>query len=315
MADLNRLHEKRDAKREKVVSCKGVNIRYGMKEICGKKGTNHTFHAVETKNHGVIFMCDECYNKGRQQYTYSIENDLKVNGAKKHGFTYSFEMELSKHEDSFVRMLQYNNFMPTYDSTVAIEYKSPIYQSLNGIRKLFRSMSKELSNDYFDYNVGTHCNIGHTSINLQTIRYLSRFYHSLFLPMSRWLELNPLATEKLYGRQIGGWASPINENTDPFRHENFINLQHTTHVEFRLCKFIDEKQYVDVVQLNTKMMKALINNFIEHFNREDFDTTRYASIRDYRRHKARLTGQKLVSLIEKECIKKNIPFTSLEERE
>ena len=298
-----------DEMRETKVSCKGVVIYGNTKRICGQVGTNKTFHRVVTKNHGSIFLCDECYNRIEG---YNDENGLKVNGVKKHGFTYSFEMELTAHHDAFDRMLQYNNFMPTSDSTVAVEYKSPIYQSLNGIRKLFRSMSNELDHDdYFDYACGTHCNIGHTLINGTTISYLKRFYHSLFIPLSRWLELNPEATEKIYGRSLTRWATPINEYTDPNNHTNFVNLQHNTHVEFRLCKFIDENQYIDCVQLNTKMMTALINNFIEHFNDDDFDTRRYANITEYRKHKATMTGKKLVSLIEKECDKKGYAYTSL----
>ena len=306
MANLNRLYED---KKEVMVKCKGVHIDNGMRTICGCEGTNHTFHAIQTKNHGVIYMCPSCYSKKR---SYSTENSLIVNLAKKHGFTYSFEMELSKHSDSFARMLQYNNFIPTDDITVAIEYKSPIYQSLCGIRKLFRSMTNELSNDYFDYNAGTHCNIGHVNyINDTTINIIGRFYHSLFLPLSQWLELNPLASQEIYGRQIGGWAIPISENSDPYEHKNFINIEHDTHLEFRLCKFVNENQYIDCVQLNTKIVKAIINNFIMHFDAEDFDTTRYKNITEYRRHKARITAKKLVSLLEKECDKKGILYTSL----
>lgn len=306
MANLNRLYE---GKKEVAVNCKGVHIVNGIRQVCGKEGTNHTFHAVQTRNHGVIYMCEECFNKKRSYFT---ENSLVVNKSKKHGFTYSFEMELTKHSDAFVRMLQYNNFLPTSDSTVEIEYKSPIYQSLCGIRKLFRSMSEELTNDYFDYRAGTHCNIGHVEyINSSTIEILGRFYHSLFLPMSQWLELNPLASVEIYGRVIGGWARPIYEGCDPFQHANFINLEHSTHIEFRQCKYINENQYVDCVQLNTKIVKTLINNFIMHFDAEDFDTRRYKNITEYRRHKAQVTAKKIVALLEKECDKKGISYTSL----
>lgn len=295
--------------KEVKVYCKGVHIVEGRKIICGCQGTNKTFHRISTPNHGDVFFCPDCYHK---MEGYETKNDLRVNGKKKHGFTVSIEMELTAHDDAFDRFLQYNNFKPTSDCTVAIEYKSPIYQSLNGVRKLFRSLCNGVNTrDYFDYRCGTHCNIGHDAINSQTIVWLIRFYHSLFLPMSRWLELNPVASEALYGRQIGGWASPINEHTDPLEHTNFINLQHFTHIEFRQCKFINENQYVDLIQLNTKIVKALLNNFVEHFDDDDFDTRRYKNITEFRKHKATLTGKKIVSLLEKECQKRNIPYTSL----
>lgn len=295
-------------KKEVVVKCKGTHIVNGEKVFCGKQGTNHTFHEVPTKNHGVIYMCDDCFHKMESYFT---ENNLIANGEKNHGFTYSFEMELTKHSDNFVRMLQYNGFMPTYDSTVEIEYKSPIYQSLNGIRKLFRSLATELDNDYFDFRSGTHCNIGHKQwINSYYIGIIGLHYHLLFDDMSKWLELNPLASKEIYGRAIGGWAKPI-EYSSPYEHTNFINIEHDTHIEFRLCKFVNENQYIDCVQLNTKIVKAIIKNFLEKYEECDFNTKKFKDFDEFIQYKARFTSNKIIQLLEKECDKKGIPYTSL----
>lgn len=302
--------------REVPVFCKGVIINGSHKRQCSCQGTNKTFHRVHTKNHGDIFLCPDCYSKGeRDIFTYSQENGVRVNGQKKHGFTWSIEMELTSHNDAFCRTLQYNNFMPTYDCTVAVEYKSPIYQSLNGVRKLLRSLRNELNDDYFNYRCGTHCNVGHDMINSVSLDYIRHFYHSLFMPLSNWLLLNPEATEKVFGRQLStsysDWAIAINQNSEPLEHKNFINLQHDTHIEFRLCKFRDEYQYVDCMDLCRKFVDAIITNFVEHFNDDDFDTRRYKTLREYRQHKAVVAGKKLISLIEKYCDKNNIAYTSL----
>lgn len=296
-------------KKEVLVKCKGVHIVNGEKVFCGEVGTNHTFYEVPTKNHGIIYMCPSCYNKKESYFT---ENNLVSNGEKKHGFTYSYEMELTRHDSNFVRMLQYNGFLPTYDSTVAIEYKSPIYQSLNGTRKLFRSLAKELNHDYFQYQCGTHCNIGHKEyINDKYIRIISNKYYLLFGNMSKWLELNPLASQEIYGRAIGGWASTIDENTNPFNHTNFINLEHSTHIEFRQCKFINENQYIDCVQLNTKIVQAIIKNFIQKYEEKDYNTKKFKNFNEYMNYKAKFTSNKIIQLLEKECDKKGIPYTSL----
>lgn len=308
IADEIRQASKED-KKEVAVNCKGVHIVNGQKYVCNKEGTNKTFHAVQTKNHGVIYMCDDCFNKQESYYT---ENSLFVNKDKKHGFTYSYEMELSRHDLAFIRMLQYNNFVPTRDCTVVVEYKSPIYKSLNGNRKLFRSLASALDERYFDYTCGTHCNIGHIDyINASTISIIAEYYKILFLPMSNWLKLNRQASIEIYGRELSHWAMPISETTNPYEHTNFINIEHNTHIEFRQCKFINENQYVDCVQLNTKIMTALINNFLSHYYDEEFDTRRYKTIEQFRQYKASVTANKFIQLLEKECDKKGIPYTSL----
>ena len=225
-------------RRVSVVKCKGIHIVNGEKVVCGKEGTNQDFYQVETKNHGVIYMCPDCYHKVESYYT---ENGLKANQEKKHGFTYSFEFEMTNNQAPYVRTLQYNGFLPTHDSTVSIEYKSPIYQSLNGLRKLFRSLNNELDNSYFEDEAGTHCNIGHVDyINGDSIELIGAFYHELFQDMSDWLKANSYACQVIFGRTLNRWATPIDSYTSPKSHSNFINIEHSTHLEFR----IDRKSVV-----------------------------------------------------------------------
>lgn len=292
-------------RRVSAVNCKGIHIVNGEKIVCGKEGTNQDFYKVETKNHGVIYMCPDCYHKVESYYT---ENGLKANQEKKHGFTYSFEFEMTNSEAPYTRTLQYNGFLPTHDSTVSIEYKSPIYQSLNGLRKLFRSLNNELDNSYFEDEAGTHCNIGHVDyINSDTIELIGAFYHELFQEMSDWLKANPYACKEIFGRPLNRWASPIDNYTSPRSHSNLINIEHSTHLEFRMCKFINENQYIDCVQLNTKIVKAIIKNFLQKVD-EPFNEKKFKDRYDFLTYKARYTSNKIVQLLEKECKAKNIPF-------
>ena len=39
-----------------------------------------------------------------------------------------------------------------------------------------------------------------------------------------------------------------------------------------------------------------MNNFFEHFNEREWDTTRYATITEYRKHKAQVAAQKIVKI-------------------
>ena len=119
-----------------------------------------------------------------------------------------------------------------------------------------------LWNDDTDY--GTHLNIGNPDLDLSLIK---RFYHSLFVPFCEWLKANPAVTEALHGRNFTYYASPINRNSDVDAHCSFVNLQHSTHIEFRLCKLVSARQYMllarfyqDVVQ------KILVDYFQANFN-------------------------------------------------
>ena len=79
-------------------------------------------------------------------------------------------------------------------------------------------------------------------------------------------------------------------------HCNFVNLQHDFTIEFRACKFINANQYMTAVKFNRDVVNAIIENFIKHFNDEEFDTRRYSTIKEYRLHKAQVTAAKLVKL-------------------
>ena len=273
---------------------------------CGADGVV----AIALRNRGMRngYLCREhATNIG--DHGYFTKNDKKRGELKKHGFTFGMEFECSRPTAELRAELELCDFIPTQDSTTDTEFKSPIWQSLNPLPKKFKTIECLLNEGYgaITEDEGTHFHVGHVDyINAETIQYLRRFYHSLFIPLSNIMEEYEENTEKLFGRKFSYWADSINERTDATEHRNFINLQHNHTIEFRICKFKSAEQYMGAVKFCKDATNAIINNFIKHFNDDQSDdvkvrakVSKFKNVREYRLHKAKITANKLVELFKK----------------
>lgn len=266
---------------------------------CNRIGTVKV--AIATRGNRNGYMCDF---HARSVEGYSDENHYRKGNRKENGFTFSQELETSRSTMKARGELVNFGFIPTHDGTVDVEYKSPIYEGLNAISKQLVSIEK-LKNEgqlAIDSTCGTHFHVGHAEhINPETMQYIRRFYHSIFLPLSDYMREHRNETEAFWGRDflISGWATPITANTNATEHRNFINLEHAYTIEFRLAKFQNAKQYMNIAKFAKDTVNAIIENFIKHFNDSDFDTSRYATITEYRKHKAQVTAGKIVKLYTK----------------
>lgn len=265
---------------------------------CNNIGT-HKVQVFRRGAEGHGFMCDFHYH---HLESYFAKNNNMQGKDKAHGLTIGVEFETSfSTEKARIEFLA-SGYLPTQDSTVDAEFKSPIMNGLNTLSKNCVTFERLISENHLEVNhqCGTHLHIGHkTELTPANLEYIRRFYHSLFVPLSDVMRENPEKTKKLFGRELNYWANPINRNTDPRQHTNFINMQHDKTIEFRTCKFVNAKQYMNCAKFCVAVVEAVINNFVKHFDRTDFDTTRYANITEYRKHKARVTANKLVNLFEK----------------
>ena len=91
--------------------------------------------------------------------------------------------------------------------------------------------------------------------------YIRRFYHSLFVPLSRALEENDTKASEIFGRGFGYWSQAINDNTDAEEHTNFINVQHDYTLEFRRAFFRNAKQYSRCADFCRKVTEKVVNTF------------------------------------------------------
>jgi len=247
-------------------------------------------HKVISPSKNYIYVCNNCRN---HEAGYCDENPTTAHKQASHGLSWSIELETSQRNLESNWLYQYD-FLPTSDGSIdGTEWKSPIYRNLSGLQKLFRTIESKCK---FDSHCGTHLNIG--TYNTDKIDMLKRFYHSLFLPLCKHLQANPDRTEAIFGRYFVHYASPITDCTSPTRHENFINLQHSTHIEYRLCKFNTANQYMNCVKMCSEMTKAINNNFIVHFNDDQADNS-IKDITAYRLHKATIAANKMIKIFDK----------------
>lgn len=265
---------------------------------CNNIGT-HKIQLNRRGKDGHAYLCDYHF---RHSMPYSTPNNNVHGTANANGYTIGVELETSKSTPKARIEIVANNYLPTNDCTVDVEYKSPIMQGLNSLSKHCVTFEKLINSGDLEINnsCGTHLHIGNTQhLTTETLDYIRRFYHSLFLPLSEKMKANPQATAKLFGRPLNDWATPITQYTNATDHTNFVNMQHSKTIEFRCCKFVTAKQYMDCAKFCVDCVTTIINNFVEHFNDTPKDKRRYPTQTAYRKHKAQTTAQKLVKLFEK----------------
>lgn len=216
------------------------------------------------------YICQHCATAENGAYT--TENGSIINNqTKTNNCTISIENEVPRaalnynRPEAFAWLINEASFLKTPDCTVWAEFKSPIYNNLLGMSKVLNNFEKlnKLSNWNNDITYGTHLNIGNPSLNLAIIE---RFYHSLFFDFSEYLRNNPTEAERLHGRSFSSWAQPITINTDTQNHTNFVNMQHRTHIEFRLCKLVTAKQYLMLARFYQDLVqKILVDYFLKNY--------------------------------------------------
>lgn len=247
---------------------------------------------------GQAFLCDYHYHNNEGYHT---KNESKQGTNKQHGFTYGVEFETSFSTPKARIEFTDNGYLPTHDATVNCEYKSPIMRGLNQLAKHCVTFNRLINEGDLSVNdsCGTHLHIGGDALSVEALSYIKRFYHSLFVPLSDAMQANPEATARIFGRCLNYWASPIYAGCNVEAHTNFINMQHAHTIEFRACKFVNDKQYMQAVHFCDDIVKTVVTNFVEHFNEAPKDKRRYPTQTAYRKHKAQTTAKKLLKLFEK----------------
>lgn len=248
------------------------------------------------------FLCDECKDVLYGYHSMSATNYRVVGKPNVNRMTYGLELETMRPDLTARIELFADGFIPTRDCTVDAEFVSPIYNGLQAPMKHFVTIERLMRENHLDINTngnangsgcGTHFHVGNADyINAETISWLKRFYHTLFVPLSEEMQAHPAETTALFGRNFTYYAREITRGSYADAHENWVNLQHSKTVEFRLPVFRNAEQYAEVARFCDEVAKCLINNFIKHFNDKGDD-------RNYRLHKAQVTANKLVKIYKK----------------
>lgn len=275
-----------------------------MYPICNCKGCQNIGTikiSLNRRGNRASYLCE---HHATELERYSTENDEKLGTSKAHGYTFGVELETSYSDLKARAEIVANGYIPTSDCTVDVEYKSPIMYGLNSLSKQTVTYQRLIDEGHLEigYGCGTHFHVGHVEkINLFNIAKIRKYYTEIFLPVTRLMMENPLETEMIFGRYFTGYAEEIDEYTDPDKHENWINLQHSKTLEWRLVKYVTGKQFMNAAKLCYAFTETIVNNFLKHYNDRlsESQLNRYGSLDAYRKHKARVTAGKLCKLYSK----------------
>lgn len=229
--------------------------------------------AIFSRGGRVGCLCPECeryYRRlldGAAIQSYSEENQIHRGKDNIHSaFTFSIELETMCPDVKAMAELCYNDFFPSHDSTVDIEFKSPIYHGRQAPSKYAVTIQRLMAdgNITIDRNCGTHFHVGYVGIineSFMSILCEDAVYKALFEQITAAVTLNERETIKLFGRKIGGTWADMTINY-PLEHTNWINIQHKNTIEYRLPRFKSAAQY----QLVMETCERLTGTIIEAVN-------------------------------------------------
>lgn len=264
--------------------------------------------AMPNRGGAHAYMCSRCANHNEGYHSTNNKNrgTTKVNQV-----FVGTELETSYNDDYARNIMFEYGLIPTYDCSLngrrTCEFVTGIQSGLNIASKMCVTIGTLIAGGHLEINnsCGTHF---HVSINAMKnengeqvyMNYINRFYHSLFLPLCETMKSNPAKTEAVFGRYFNShYARAIHADTYTGDRYNFINVTNNSNIEFRLNKYINAKQFQNLMKMEVEMVKCIVTNFCEHFNDENIDTTRYANMTEYRTHKAKMTAKKLVKIYNK----------------
>ena len=228
---------------------------------------------------GLGYVCRNCLH----MKPYNTINDKHI-GARKKMPKYGFELELTKKIDNAYKLLKHD-FLPTYDGSVEIEFKSPIFSDFyhyNQIANVINELDKRSI-------ASTHI---HIELPFYTKKTISKYWQLLWNPLTSFLYYNQNLTKKVYGRYFNRWASGY---ITPYQRYVAFNIAtHYQTYEIRLSKFRNPEQFRKVIKWGRMVGYKLGNIEINHIN----DTISKFEIK-----KARFNIVKIFSYVFKEELK------------
>ena len=212
-----------------------------------------------------VWVCADHRGK-KNLHDYGEENSTRIGSGNADGISISLELESIGNSTHARAYLVSNKFLPTYDSTVSIEYKSPIYTSEQPLSKIVGAIEYMDNNPSYHFSVNDSCCGLHTHFGFIDNRYnfthLYTDYKLLFEELNNIVNsLSDSEMKTIFGRTFGEYREPLNFRY-PDKHENWINIQHCYSLEIRLPRFNTANQYMKFLKTFKKMFKALNTHYI-----------------------------------------------------
>lgn len=291
---------------------------------CNQCGTLHNVaNMVRTtsakRGERGAYICMRCAS---HNLNYHATNSAIVGTEKANRVFVGIEYE-SSYSDEYARnaFAEYK-FIPTHDGSLesdgngcrygtwdrnSCEYVSGLMRGLNQASKFALTCDRLMQDGHLKVNgsCGTHFHVSVDSMkdahgNKTYMGYIRRFYHSLFDALNNAVASDPEKAVAVFGRYFNHYAKQI-ASTSVSDNDRYlwVNVTNDTNIEFRLNRFVSGKQYQNLMKMEVEMTKAIVTNFCEHFMDTEWDTNRYPTRTEYRKHKAEVTANKLVKLYEK----------------
>ena len=282
-------------------------------QVCGRELATSEMKKVDNPKTHYGYICQHCLNS-EDYYSSNEANATKTTGTKEKtlSITTGFEFETSDNMDSKrLKMLEHYGFKATSDGSISgSEYKSPIFNNLNGIAKLMYSMvdSPETGAGFPNLQeCGCHVNVWSNELNGKDWQRIQHYYNIIFKPLYDTVA-NDENAYKLFGRGIKNNRYAYYFKGFGLHHETMINMQteklESGHprIELRICAYANNKQFMNCLRFSNDFMKTILVNFSKNYMtdataRQLGKTSEFATA--HNRHKAEITAQKLVKVYNK----------------
>lgn len=231
--------------------CMTRNERLGHCLVCGAEVPAGCGYRRYVRGRGLRVFCDdhasdlECYHHS-EAYRSDTIGTIKKTPLARQLVGVEIEIDCNKNDAIYLRFrgtLERVGYCLESDCTVqGGEAPSPKMRGLAHISKVLQNNEDVFY--AFTENTGAHI---HTQTSkIDTIR---SYYHDLFLPLFHYINGHSESwmIDK-FGSTWRHYAAPIDEYSDPYEHENFVNCQHSYTIEFRLPRIRERHQFMNCIK-------------------------------------------------------------------
>lgn len=229
-------------------------------DVCNKEKYEYELYSYKEKH-----ICSNCL----KVKPYSTKNNKKIfiNDGSNKRFGVEFEC-IPKDENSYVEIVSSNpSIIPTKDGSLptgGVEFKTPITDSLN-IIEIFLS-SIESNAILTDDSCGQHINISDSRINDAGYYEIRINSDEIFNRLLKYLIFHPFSTKRIWGRYFTDYADCNNY----YRHGSWLNLRKPDLIEWRLPKYRNHKQYMNLLNIISGINDIIYEEYISPFSEDNY---------------------------------------------
>ncbi len=217
-------------------------LRIGTKcKCCGKPITNWDYIQTSTKSCNVAYVCSDCIK--HREYGSDLQNKDIIAGKLTSG-QYRFAIEIEANYFPGTDIVATDAYLaaqwglqPSRDCTVDVEYHMTNKVNFHGLKDFVQDVANHVVLDAS--NCGHHINLSKitwTASDMERIRWhKSELFSELLETMVNQKE----ATKNLFGRYFSDYC----DSSISCHHGDWLNLDKTYHIEFRLPHFVNANQF------------------------------------------------------------------------